>query len=136
MRPHPVLGQKILHPKRPHGAGNGAAETDTGTGTGALVGDLVGALVGDLVGTGQFSFFPPLVFSCLEVVALQTLGSLPHLNNEAVFGVVLDSVTPISVDVKLLTAYVIVPPPYDKNSKKPFGPLNPIPFGPPFGKET
>jgi hypothetical protein len=127
---------------------------------GALVGDLVGALVGDFVGdlvgdfvgdlVGDFvgalvgafvahiSFCPPLVLFCAEVVALQTLGISGHLNNEEVTGVVLDSATRISVDVRPCTPApfwaVIVPPPYDKKSTNTlFGPVNAIPPSPPFG---
>jgi hypothetical protein len=128
MRPHPVLGQKILHPKRPHGRGNGATETGTGagaftgtgtgtgtgarSGTGALVGALVGdfvgalvgalvvgALVGDLVGD---LVGEQLAFGKPRVCAIGPLHMLSisgHLCNDIPGATVSGSATPISVDV-------------------------------------
>jgi hypothetical protein len=77
--PHLVLGQKILHPRRPHG-GRGGATTGTGTGTGlgnetgaftgAFVGALVGVFVGALVGVFVGALVGAFVGALVGTVAL------------------------------------------------------------------
>jgi hypothetical protein len=132
IKPHCVMGQKILHPRRPHGCGAAGEHTGTGTGagtgkgTGTGTGTISGAGTGTGTGTGtgagagaHMRFGPPAV---LGIGPTQRLRSFGHLWSESPTRG-LD--TPTSVDTRPPTVNV---PPYDNNSNTvPLGATNAIP---------